>query len=406
MTSRPDDESRSIAYVVDGFPVLSQTFIQNELRELARLGIRPHVFSLYDPTGLDASAGDLAFTRLLSPTKHPGAFIRAAARVARRRPGGLGRTIALALRRPSRLQLHALGRAIVLIDALGSSPPARLHAHFARASASTALLAAAGLRCRFSFTAHANDIFQGPFDVERKLQRADLVVTVCQYNRRRIEAQWPGLARRLVVIPCGVQVDRFRRHHPYRRDPFTIVGVSRLEEKKAFDDLVRACARLRDGGLAFRCRIIGEGTQRPLLERLIAELDLGALVTLEGAMTQDEIREVLEEASVFCLPCVVASNGDLDSQPVVVKEALAMEIPCVVTDEVGNPEMVDAEVGRLVPTRDPAALADALLTVSRLPEAELLVMGRAARKRVEERFSLAQLAAELAASWAESEGAG
>lgn len=396
----------AIAYVVDGFPALSQTFVQNELRELAKLGIHPRVFSLYDPHGRDPEADDLPYTRLRSPSADPIAFLLTLARVTWRRPGAVARATALALARPSRLQLHALGRAIFLFDALGSWRPVRLHAHFARVSASTAMLAAAGLRCRFSFTAHANDIFQGPLDIERKLRRADLVVTVCEYNRRRIEAEWPGLASDLVIIPCGVQVDRFVRSRPYRRDPFTIVAVSRLVEKKGFDDLIRACGVLRDRGVEFQARILGDGNQRAKLEALISELRLGALVHLEGAKRPAEIRDALEDASVFCLPCVIAADGDLDSEPVVVKEALAMQVPCVVTDEVGNPEMVDETVGRLVPVHDPDALAAALAEVAVLPVDELRAMGEAGRRRVEVEFSLAQLAAELAASWQRVESAG
>ena len=58
------------------------------------------------------------------------------------------------------------------------------------------------------------------------------------------------------------------------------------------------------------------------------------------------------------MPCVVAPDGDRDSMPVVVKEAMAMEIRVVATDEVGLPEIVQPPWGRSAPPGDPAALAD------------------------------------------------
>jgi glycosyltransferase involved in cell wall biosynthesis len=386
-----------IAYICDGFPALSQTFVQNELRELHRRGIEPRVFALYRPDGPDPTAGDLAFTRLPSIRESP-AFAGALVRVVRRRPLGFMRMVALAAARPSRYQLHCLGRAVRLLDALGADSPERLHAHFARGSASTAMLAAAALGCPFSFTAHANDIFQAPFDVARKLRRADVTITVCEYNRGRIEAMWPGLGR-VVIVPCGVRPEQFRRGSPYRSRPFTVVAVSRLVEKKGFDVLVEACSRLRDDGLDFTCRIVGEGPERPRLETLVRHHHLETVVALEGAMTADGIRAALEEASVFVLPNVIAVDGDLDSQPVVTKEAMAMEVPVVTTDEVGNPEIVDSAVGRLVPVHDPAALAGAITELAVLDDGALRAMGEAGRRRIEEKLDLTRLVDDLVAAW-------
>ncbi len=79
------------------------------------------------------------------------------------------------------------------------------------------------------------------------------------------------------------------------------------------------------------------------------------------------------------MPSVVAADGDRDSMPVVVKEALAMEVPVVASDEVGLPELVHHEWGRVVPAGEPAALADALRDVLSRPREERREMGRAGR---------------------------
>ena len=109
------------------------------------------------------------------------------------------------------------------------------------------------------------------------------------------------------------------------------------------------------------------------------------------------MRELLERADLLAMPCVVAANGDRDSMPVVVKEAMAMEIPVVATDEVGLPELVRDELGRLVPPGDAAALAAAIAELLDAAAAERrAAMGRAARAHVIEHADVHRETAKLA----------
>lgn len=384
-----------IVYVVESFPAYSQTFIQNEIRAIRAQGVDPLVLSLYPLHDLeDPTAGDIPHRLLASPSRHPARLAAAALRAALSHPIGLGRAALLVAARPSRLQLHAFGKALLLVDTLRGTRVERLHAHFARASASVAMLGATMLRARFSFTAHAVDIFWRPFDVDRKLRRADVTVTVCDYNRHFIEGQWPGLGT-VAVIPCGVDTAQFERRRPYRTSPFTVVAVGRLVEKKGFDDLVAACDILRARGVDVRCRIVGDGEERARLEAMVADRQLEGVVVLTGSRTPEEVRSELEDATVFCLPCRIDRFGNRDSQPVVVKEAMSMELPVVGTREVALPEVVDETVGLLVPPRDPDALADALADLAARRAEDLETMGRRARARVREQFSITDGASAL-----------
>ena len=161
-----------------------------------------------------------------------------------------------------------------------------------------------------------------------------------------------------------------------------MVAVGRLVEKKGFVHLVRALAEPALAGRVERVVIAGEGPERARLEAEAARLGVAELVALPGALPPDAVRGLLEEAAVLAMPCVVAGDGDRDSMPVVVKEALAMEVPVVASDELGLPEIVRPAFGRLVAPGDPGALAAALAELLALPPQERAAMGRAGRAHV------------------------
>jgi len=119
-------------------------------------------------------------------------------------------------------------------------------------------------------------------------------------------------------------------------------------------------------------------------------------VSLPGAVFQEEVRELLKEADIFTLPCIVAEDGDIDSIPVSLMEAMAMEIPVISTTVSGIPELVDDGVnGFLVPEKNAAALADALKRLIRDKKFRI-ELGRNARLKILDEFDLEKNALRLA----------
>jgi glycosyltransferase involved in cell wall biosynthesis len=187
------------------------------------------------------------------------------------------------------------------------------------------------------------------------------------------------------LIPHGVDLERVPPSPPPAGEMLRLLAVGRLVEKKGFADLAAATERLDH----VRVRIVGDGPLREALR--------GRGIELLGAQSPDEVRAVLEGADLLAMPCVVAEDGDRDAMPVVVKEALAMELPVVATDEVGLPELVRPEWGRLVPPGDPDALAAAIDELLALPVEERAAMGRAGRAFVERHCDVATEAVRLSA---------
>jgi colanic acid/amylovoran biosynthesis glycosyltransferase len=341
---------RVVAFL-DRFPVLTETFVVNELLALQAAGhaVRVEALERGDgpaPEGLpthfrgEDATGDLLW--LLA--RHP---LRCALDVARRLRRGREEWV-----RPLR-ELAPMARRL--------APGEHIHVHFAAGAALDALRVAGLTGASYSVTAHAWDIWQAPRNLREKLERAAFATTGCEYNARHLRALAPRA--RIHTIVMGVDPERFRRDGPLPGGR-TVLGVGRLVAKKGFGDLARAA-----GGLDARVRIVGEGPLRDAL----------AGVELAGALEPAAVRAELERADVLAMPCVVAPDGDRDSMPVVVKEAMAMELMVVATDEVGLPECVLAPWGRLVAPGDPGALRAAVEEVLALGPHERAAAGAAGR---------------------------
>ena len=240
-----------------------------------------------------------------------------------------------------------------------------IHAHWAHTATSVAMHASELLGVGFSFTGHANDLFVHRIGLTAKVRRARFVVCISEYHKRFYQ-MLGAEPDRLPIIYCGIDTKRLSADQsaPKQGRP-RIVSVGRLVEKKGFDDLSRACALLRDQGVDFDCVIGGSGPLKDELSRLIAEKHLEDFVQLPGeAILQEKLPGFLSSATVFALPCVRDSDGDMDGLPQVLIEAMLCGLPVVSTRLVGIPDLVrNGETGLLVAPRDVAGLASAIREV-------------------------------------------
>lgn len=388
---------RPVLYVLERYPELSQTFVQGEMAALAAMGWPVEAVALAPgttpgadpPVGRPLYAGDVgaakraaAALRLLCSS--PRAVGRFLVRERAWPPGGRGR-----LRGAARIAPWA-GRA---------AAAGHLHAHFNGEAADIARLLSEWTGTPFSVAVHATDAFVDPERLRANLRAAAFATVSCEYVRRRVVAVVPEAASRVHTLIAGIDPARFARRAPYRPGG-PVVATGRLVEKKGFDDLVEAASRLGPALGDREVLIAGDGPQRPALERLIRSS--GAPVRLLGALGPDAVRELLEGAAAFALPCKVAADGDRDSMPVALKEALALELPVLSTDALGIPELISPDRGRLVEPGDPEALAAGIEELLALGEGERVALGRAGaqwvRAHCDVRRETARLAGWIAAA--------
>lgn len=417
-----------VAYVMNGFPRLSETFIAHEIHQLEQLGMGLRLFSVkrenepqvhpvvgqiraplqYLPRVSSLSGTTLwAWLRRNAPT-----YAAAHAAVARRHPLRWAATAAsalgLALRHGGRDEQGRFRLRKIFVkefvqaghiaaEVLKEGDVGHLHGHFCHGVATITWFASRLTGLPYSFTAHAKDIYQPDLNpgrlLERKMSGARFVAT-CTCANADVLRRRHARPQEVHAIYHGLDTDVFRPALRAKADdtgaasePPLILSVGRFVEKKGFEHLVMACARLRESAIPFRCAIVGEdGPARAGIEALVREHGLQDHVELHPPMTQDRLRHLYARAHLFALPCQVMADGDRDGFPNVLAESMAMGVPVVTTAISGIPEMIDDGVhGLLVPERDPRALAIALARLL-LDPTQHAAIAAAGRQRMVERF--------------------
>lgn len=412
--NRPSEAvaGRSVMYVVSRYPAVSHAFISSEIASLRRLGLdvqtiglrRSDTADLLTPEDLAEYERTFAL-RPVAPlhllTEHAAALLSS--------PRNYLRSLRSAChtRRGGRERLRRLGhfaQAVLAWRHCRRLNIRHLHAHFERPAADVAMMAAqlgggADRGWTWSFTAHSPTQYMGDADVlALKIRTASFVACVSHFGRGQLmslveHAQWEKLS----VVRCGVDTHRFRRTLPRAERATTVLTVARLEALKGHAVLLDALAKLRDDGISARAVLVGDGPQREALQLLGSQLGIGDRLHFVGSVGQDAISRHYQEADVFCLPSFI------EGVPVVLMEAMAMEVPVVASRIMGIPELVeDGVAGLLFPAGSADGLASVLKEILGATADARAALGRAGRDRVEQDFRIETSASLLAALFARS----
>lgn len=355
----------TVVYVAEYYPKLAQTFTTSDARALHAAGFLDRVAALHRPAPEDPepdAALDPPIDYLPLPFGPP--VVASWFRWLVRRPVETLRLSLKALTRyttpfswswQARAPLHVLWGAHLACRAPAGT---HFHAQFVGAASTVAWVASRLSRGTFSMTAHQD---WGLPWIRPKMEDAAFVIAISEKSRREILACAPGVAGdRVVVNHVGVElpadVDTRRREGPWR-----LLAVGSAGPTKGHDVLVRACALLRDRGVAFRLDLVGGGDGLPALRQLAMDLALEECCVLHGARPHEDVRRMTADCDVVVLACRVTSRGDSDGIPVALMEGMAAGKPTISTPVGSIPELIEDGVsGRLVPPERPDALADAL----------------------------------------------
>lgn len=389
---------RTIAYLAGKFPLRSETFVYREVRELRRRGWTVFAGGLHpspdvnEPSFRDLSDGAFvvydggwigrSFGEFVS---HP---ISSLATIFTSIGDLLAPGESMKLRDRIKLPAQAFA-ALGLAKRFREKGVQRIHCHFAHAPTTVGMYAARAMKIPFSFTGHANDLFQRRALLARKLRRADFVSCISHWHRELYHAIVPRETG-YDVVRCGVE--SVPKQHLHREtNLLRVLTVSRLVEKKGTDTLIRALSDFgKQTSKWWQLVVAGDGPEKEKLIQLANDLACSASVQFLGAVDNARVNELLAACDVFALPCRRDANGDADGIPVVLMEAMACGVPVISGDLPAIRELVEDNVnGLLVDGRDAAACTAAIETLAS-DENRRRSLGLAGRTRVENEFLLAK----------------
>jgi glycosyltransferase involved in cell wall biosynthesis len=376
-----------VGYVIDRFPRGSHDFVLQEIMELESRGIDAHVFSLGGPDGrIDDITAALA--RVHSPIHYFAGDVTTAE--ADDNPADANETMSEAAR--------------WIAEEVGTYGLEHLHAHGATDAAEVAREAGRLSGLEYSFTAHAESLYEGVNlrTLRERILDARFVVALSDFDRKHLlSVGGTAAASKLYGIRLGVNPDEWRFSIAARHDADSILAIGPLVEKSGFVDLIDAIGILRDRGRRVRLTIVGQGELEHSLRAHFDRRGLADQVRLIRGVSRRELAILMGAHTVMALPWL-ADDRDRDALSNIVLEAMSVGLLVLSTDLPGISELIeDGVTGRVVSAHDPIWLAGALETLFASPEVRD-GMARRARSTVERRFSASRHASHLAKLFSEA----
>ena len=189
------------------------------------------------------------------------------------------------------------------------------------------------------------------------LQNADVVLALTEDMKKEMQRVFP---REVFVIPNGISLERFKvsSGHEGKRSTRTLIFVGRLHPVKGIQYLIEAMAIVYQKIPDIKLVIVGDGVERPTLEKQVKELDLNECIQFLGQVPQEKMPDIMHQADILVLPSL--SEGF----PTVLLEAMASGLPIIATSVRGIPDLIDDGInGYLVNTKKSGEMADRILTL-------------------------------------------
>jgi colanic acid/amylovoran biosynthesis glycosyltransferase len=386
----------AIAYIANEFPSALEPYVMDEIAELRRHDVQVVCCSgkRVAPDGLSLSERtfwkETHFCQPLSDEE----LLKAARRLAADRGAAWGVAKPLVCDRHASVsrRVRTFGHTLMgaaLAEELAPLEVTHIHAHHGYFASWMALVSARLLGIGFSFTLHGSDLLRRADLMAAKLEACHFCVTVSDFNRRHILLSYPATPPEKIIVQ-RLGVDRIL---PWPQDSpatssagreMSLLAVGRLHRVKDYAFLIRACAELRGQGLAFICRIAGDGPERLTLQRQIAKLGLENHVRLVGHISRHDLIGYYGRADLI----VMTSKSE--GIPVALMEAMSHAKLVLAPAITGIPELVDdGRTGFLYRPGDLADFTGKIIWISDRQDS-LAGVGRAAAAMVSTSYNRQQ----------------
>lgn len=326
-------DNLNIVYFLSQYPKVSESFVINEIHDLEQRGHSISVFSLRSPENSirhsEQANMDVSVSYLPSPSLRS---IYTLVRSGISDPSLIPNSMSNNKVKPIFGNLYILRH---FKNFLSRIDPDIVHSHFVNWPRLAAQSAADSLDIPFTVTAHAHGLFINSPVTKHILTKAEQVFTVSDYNKNYIKNNYVDRSN-IDVVRMGIDPTKFSPSSSINVGDILCVG--RFVEKKGFHYALEAFANL--SGNEYTIRFVGDGPLKDLLLQKVEELDIANQVEFLGRVSDTELIRQYDQADVFLLPCIQASDGDMDGIPVSLMEAMAMRTIPVSTAISGIPELI------------------------------------------------------------------
>lgn len=285
-----------------------------------------------------------------------------------------------------------------------------VYAPWPRGAATAAWVGATLAGLPFAIAARGDNLEPADPDLADKFTAAALIRANNDADRQRIEAFDRCQAKgRTALVYNSLTLPEPQEREPGLHRPLRLLSLGRFDVTKGFDVLLQACSILKQKGVDFRLtlaggggKVMGLGSMDKTLKEMRKNLGLEENVEMPGLVSHDQLPGLLASHDIFIAPCVIDESGRRDGIPNTVIEALAYGMPVIASDINALPEVVrNGETGILVPQREPAILADAIIDLADKPESAFR-LGRNGARLANELFDPKANAGKLAALFAQA----
>jgi len=372
---------KKIAYVLAEFPVLSETFVTTEMRAMKRLG--------HEITIISISKGKKSGQNIDSFLLKEVLYLCNVDNIKLIKSFMLIRMSVLAgirylFSQQGLPKLSLLLSALKIAYFVKSTGCSHIHSHFAHVSASTAILAAKLIDVPVTFVGHGFDVYVESDNLRINLQYADAVIAVCEDMKQHLKRLSPS--SNISIVHCGVDVDRFSSIGIPNRNKSGLLLIGRLCEKKGIHVLMKAIAQMQEDHRPY-VDIIGDGTLKKIFALKAFQLNVHNHIRFLGEKDTGWLLQNQYKYRALVAPFCLAENGDRDTGPIVIKEAMALKMPVLATRFMGVKEIVSEKTGCLVEPNNVSSLVNGINQIMAMSEKRLIEMGNTGRQRILSRFT-------------------
>jgi colanic acid/amylovoran biosynthesis glycosyltransferase len=385
----------NVIFFVTEFPAISETFIINQIIGLQQEGYLVHVFSEAKPSSKIVhrtviDAGLLNHTFYLDKVSN--SRVQKIIKLLQKLflnlfNKNIPPLIKAVLKNNSHLSVYDF------IPFLDKPQYDIVHAHFGINGNYVTELRKLGLfkNAKFITTFHGydlNEVFSRSNFYTSLFEDCNLFTVNSFYSKKRL-LQLKCNEKKIRLLPVGVDTTIFRKQsiNTSIRDEMRLLFVGRLIKLKGPDLFIEMCKKLVERKkIQFNATIIGTGPMVADIFNIINQYDLKN-VTMEGALTQEDVLRLMDQSDIFILPGLTI-DGLAEAQGLVIQEAQAMQLPVIVSDAGGMREgMIDGITGFVVPEGDINGFVEKIELLAK-DSALRIRMGEAGRKFVAENFDI------------------